>query len=206
MHTDVRDLWHLYSEPLEGRVSWMYRDVKGLVTTAVGVLIDPIALAVRLPWRRVDGGSATVGDVAAEWRRVKALPPGLHAAHYRGDVRLTAQSIDDLVQVRLRANDGFLRGTFDAWDDWPADAQLGTLSLAWAVGADLGDWPKFKTACRARRWRVAAIESQIQATSNPGIVPRNEAQRICFRNAARVERAGPELKRSNVYWPLELIP
>ena len=36
----VIDRWHEFSEPLEGRVNSMYLDVKGLVTTCVGNLID----------------------------------------------------------------------------------------------------------------------------------------------------------------------
>src|SRR5690606_22446954 len=38
MQQSVIDRWHDFSEPLEGRVSSMYLDVKGLVTCCVGNL------------------------------------------------------------------------------------------------------------------------------------------------------------------------
>jgi len=55
MHTSIRNYFIKFNEPIEGRVTHMYLDVKGLVTIGVGNLID------------VDTGSAD--KILAEVRR-----------------------------------------------------------------------------------------------------------------------------------------
>ena len=67
----VRAGWVAFNAPLEGVVPWMYLDVKGLVTCAIGVLIDPIEMALHLPWRRQDGAPATRAEIEADWCRIK---------------------------------------------------------------------------------------------------------------------------------------
>lgn len=46
----VLDVWNDFNRPLEGRVPYMYLDVKGLVTTGLGNLIDSTADAEQLAW------------------------------------------------------------------------------------------------------------------------------------------------------------
>src|SRR5580704_1499007 len=50
MYSSVRDIFPNFSKQFEGRVGWMYLDVKGLVTIGVGNLIDPLPAAVGLPF------------------------------------------------------------------------------------------------------------------------------------------------------------
>ena len=63
-------------------------------------------------------------------------------------------AINDLIQKRLSDNESFLKrhSPFADFEDWPADAQLAVLSMAWAMGAGgvLG-FSKFCAACSARR-------------------------------------------------------
>jgi hypothetical protein len=187
----------------------MYLDVFGLVTTGVGNLIDSPRAAQALPWRKSSGQQATPYEIAEEWHAVKGLAPGLGPAYYvtRTSLRLTDIAIDVLVAETLERNARSLATTFRAWPSWPADAQLGALSLTWAVGTSLVKWPKFSAACRDRDWDSAAIESEIRDGSdtatktddNPGIVRRNEQQLICFLNAGHVERNG--LDRTQLHWP-----
>ncbi|OFV81976.1 MAG: hypothetical protein A2Y78_00130 [Acidobacteria bacterium RBG_13_68_16] len=206
MNPVVRQAFRGYSEPLEGRVPWAYLDVRGLVTVGVGCLIDPIVLSTRLRWvigeRRAD-----VAEVAADFRRVKALPAGLAAAAYRepDGLRLTDLAIDDLMYRRLDMMAGVLADRFAAWDAWPADAQLGALSLAWACGPDLDGWPRFVSACRAQDWTRAAEEAQIDTTRNPGVRARNERHRVLFANAAATARNPLALDPGTLWWPLELV-
>jgi hypothetical protein len=203
VHNDVNSHWLAYSHPLEGRVHWMYLDVKGLVTTGVGNLIDPPELAQRLTWR-IGDSLATRDQIDEEWDRVKAMPWGLHSKVYRGHLWLSDVVIEYLVAAQLRRNEEVLRRHFEAWDQWPADAQLGALSLTWAVGAGLREWPRFRAACEARDWLRAGHESQIRTVGNPGVVARNRAQTICFRNAHIVDRGNDALDPELVWWPLEL--
>ena len=87
MHQSVRDHWLEFNKPLEGRVPFMYLDVKGFVSTGVGNLIDTTprtlsaptdaersashAVARGLNWLTADGSVATAAQVDAEWDLVK---------------------------------------------------------------------------------------------------------------------------------------
>jgi hypothetical protein len=203
----VLEVWDDYSEPLEGRIPWMYLDVRGLVTVGVGCLLAGEDQAVHLGWRHASGEPATVAEVRAEYRRVQAMPPGLTAARYKGPLRLPQGEVDRLTLTRLRANAELLSRSFAPdWQSWPADAQLAALSMAWACGAGWvgARWPRLTAACRARDWLRAADECRIREAGNPGVAPRNAQQRIAFRNAAIVAAGNQSLRASECYWPLEL--
>ena len=49
MRESVRRGFIGFSAPFEGRLHYMYLDVKGLVTTGVGNLIDSVGAAQALP-------------------------------------------------------------------------------------------------------------------------------------------------------------
>src|SRR5207244_2818316 len=64
--TSIRDGFLAFSRPLEGRVPWMYLDIKGLVKTGVGNLIDPVGLALKLPFvHKADGSPASEVEIRA---------------------------------------------------------------------------------------------------------------------------------------------
>lgn len=73
MRPIVRDTFREWSVPKEGRIRCMYLDLRGYVTTAIGLLIDdtstltPPARAFALPWRTQGGALATASEVRAEW-------------------------------------------------------------------------------------------------------------------------------------------
>jgi hypothetical protein len=221
IHQSVLDVWHEFSEPFEGRVYWMYCDTFALVTCAVGVLIDSPSAAVRLPWVLSDGSPATASEIVNEWNRVKAIGRAarsrgvaLHYRQYRGPLRLTDDAIDRLVMSRLQLNARELTLQLPGFPTWPADAQLGALSRAWAAGSSLAKWPAHKAACERRDWITAGRESVLRdgldtpqrSDDNPGVVPRNSAQLVAFRNAAIVDaRTDGALRRDECYWPLELV-
>ena len=48
MYDDVRAAFLSFTTRLEGRVPYMYLDIKGLVTIGVGNLIDPVDLALQV--------------------------------------------------------------------------------------------------------------------------------------------------------------
>ena len=134
-------------------------------------------------------------------------------------LHLSDAAIEHLIQKRLLNNEGFLRQRFPAWDSWPADAQLGTMSNAWAAGP-LWKAPRFDQACKNLDFDFAAGpigdanldptcrgEAWLNDTGNPGLRPRNLANKVCFWNAARVtldlnDRCDPEV----LYYPIELTP
>ena len=56
---------------LEGVTTWLYPDERELVTTAIGILADPVELALPMPWiHMVTGARATEGGIRAAWSTV----------------------------------------------------------------------------------------------------------------------------------------
>ena len=90
----VLDAWEGFSTPLEGRAHSMYLDVKGLVTTGVGNLIDTPSEAAKLPWiHESSGAPASRDEIVAAWSALKARQD-LSRLHWRyaaalNDLRLT---------------------------------------------------------------------------------------------------------------------
>ena len=203
-HTSVRNGFLAFSKPLEGRVPWMYLDIKGLVTTGIGNLIDPVGLALKLPFvHGGDGSPASEDEIRAEWQRLKD-DQSLAQKRYTvceaiTDLRLTDASIDELVLAKFDSNDRALRQAFSNWNDWPADAQLGAHSMAWAGAGFPVKWPKFRAAAEARNWKAVATESNIDETGNPGVKARNAANAQLFHNAEVVESS--DLDRATLHYP-----
>jgi hypothetical protein len=213
MHPSVRAAFRAFNEPFEGVVPWMYLDVKGLVTVGVGNLVDPVELAVQLPFRlRANPDTAASPEqIAEEWRRIKSSP-GLSKAGYRACEPLTQLTLDDagidaLIAQRLIANEPVLKTypSFREFDSWPADAQLGLLSMAWALGpgGPVG-FPHFATACGNQDFAEAAANCAISENGNPGVAPRNRANRTLFRNAAVVVAGGSAYDPAALSYPTVL--
>lgn len=181
MRASVADTFPAFTASFEGRTTWPYRDVKGLVTVACGNLIDPLGEAMGLPWQ-VDGRPATDAEIRAGWEAVKALPPAMRASAYALAVpplRLTEGAIDELVRRRAGEMDRALASRFPGWESLPADAQLGTISLAWACGPAFA-FPRFSAALQARDFATCADECGMDVVGNLGLVPRNAANRALF--------------------------
>ncbi len=205
----VLDAWHGFSEPLEGRVHSMYLDILGLVTTGVGNLIDTADQAAALPWvHERTGARATREEVIAAWRQLKARKD-LAKLHWKyaaalNDLRLTDAAIDDLVSAKLQSNASYLQAKhFRDFGEWPADAQLAALSMAWAVGPGFplkfGNFTRAVVAAGPSRWLDAKACCKIRETGNPGVVPRNRQNERCFGNAHTV--AAHDLDPAVLNWP-----
>lgn len=206
MHASVLDAFPAFSIRFEGSASSMYCDVLGLITTGIGCLIDPVGMALTLPWRHADGSVATQSEISAAWHELKAQKDKYSKLHFRyaaqlNDLRLSDEAVADLLRKRLSADETVLRGYFPGWDGFPADAQLACCSIAWAVGAG---WPHIFGNCTrailAGDWVAAALSCDIKTEGNPGIVPRNTQNRLAFTNAAVVQTKGLPVER--LYWPL----
>jgi hypothetical protein len=202
----------------------MYLDIKGLVTVGVGNLIDPVQLAQALPFQfknkpgtagapgspATPGSLATVDQIAREWHSIKNNPSlakaGAEACAAITQLELSNDSINSLILNRLTDNQAFLKRQqwFQNFETWPADAQLGLLSMAWAMGeAGPGGFPRFRAACQSLDFNTAATECQMSTAGNPGLVPRNRANVTLFSNAAAV-LAGAEqgsFQPSILYYP-----
>ena len=193
MRQSVIEIFPEFSKKFEGRVAWMYLDIKGLVTTGVGNLIDPVGAAMCLPFvHRSDMSLASPSEIAAEWSSIKhhveLAKQGHRSASKFCKLMLTDDSIDVLVRQKLLANEKYLRRRFAEWDEWSADAQLAVLSMAWAMGA--GFTRVFKTFtknCETQHWADASANCSINSKGNPGVIPRNAADRALLLAAQSVK-------------------
>lgn len=204
MRESARKAMIAYNEPLEGSVPFMYLDQLGLVTTAIGVLVDPIGLVYGLPFKDPDTGlQASANDIALDWSRVKLRQDlkmrGGMAYKNIARLRLDKRGIEQVTFRKLDTMLRSLRSRFPEWDTWPADAQLGIVSLAWACGPAFR-FPKLATHLANRDW--AAAEGEISIARDHGTInKRNEWQKLCMRNAAAVEAAGAD--PDVLHWPNE---
>jgi hypothetical protein len=211
VYPSVSAAFQPFNEPFEGVVPWMYLDIKGLVTVGVGNLIDPVELAVPLPFRfrAAPNAAASPAQIAEEWQRIKSNQ-ALARAGYRACEPLTQLGLDGagiaaLIATRLAGNEVSLKkyAPFRDFDVWPADAQLGLLSMAWALGPGGPPvFPHFAAACANLDFAGAAANCTISQQGNPGLAPRNAANRTLFHNAAVVRvSSGHTFDPSKLYYP-----
>jgi len=206
-----------FAARFEGRVDGMYCDVLGLVTTGYGDLIDSVQAAQSLPWLHrgtVSGVAdvpATPDEVAAEWRAVKLgrIPA------WKGPrpLYLSAAGLASLFMGRLNANETILAKRWSNWPLWPADAQMAGHSCAWAAGAA---WraPRLDAAAAALDFATMAGpdgdanhdpgcrgEAWLDDVGNPGLRPRNLANKILFANAEAVMIHAASCDPAVLYYP-----
>ena len=197
MHQSVIDIFPSFTNRFEGRVPWMYLDIKGLVTIGLGCLIDPIGTAESLNFvERISKKPATKQAIINEWKSVKARTDlarkGHRAARSVTALELPEHEIDRLARERLNRNADYLKKTFPDFGAWPADAQLATLSMAWAMGAGFSKTFKLWTAAaKAHNWIECANQCRINDKGNPGVTPRNKANFDLFKAASATK--SPEL-------------
>lgn len=193
MRAVVRDRWVEFTEPMEGGTNYPYADILQLITTGYGNMIDPVSMAMTLPWM-IDGRPARADEIAAAWWRVKNDPLCARKGHLYAktltNIRLSPEAVQQLVFRKLESNDAVLAARFSNMPDWPACAQMAVHSLAWACGASF-HFPKLAAALLAEDYEAAAVHCQINEWNgtkhNVGLIPRNVANRILFYNAARVQ-------------------
>ena len=221
MQASVKLRFRGFNEPFEGAIPYMYLDIKGLVTVGVGNLVDPVSEAKSLPfqWKNnpslaKHGQMAAPDEIDEEWQRLKKdtslAKKGHLACEKITNLELTNAAVDDLIATRLTQNETFLKKqlAFKDFDAWPADAQMGLLSMAWAMGP--GGPVKFMmfcAACKDQTFDGAADNCKMNETGNPGIIPRNQANKQLFKNAAAViaGEAGGVYQRAILYYPKVLV-
>lgn len=193
MRPVVAEAFPEFTARFEGRIPYMYLDVKGLVTVGLGCLIDPESLARSLPFvSKSTGKRVPVEVIGVEWHNVKANTLLARQGHTMAarvtTLRLGEDAIDDLARVRLHATEEFLKRTLKDFDEWPASAQLATLSMAWAMGAGFTHtFPSWTKAALRHDWATCAKQCLMRTAGNPGLVPRNRANVKLFEGASRVD-------------------
>ncbi len=225
LHESVLDIFPSFSKEFEGYVHHMYLDVKGLVTTGIGNLIDNSKQAVSLPWRKgKEGPLATQEEFFDHFYYLKGRGD-LRTRHYKYAADAFAQrfgyvlvlsddDIDKLVEQKLLANAAHAAKQWNNFPFFPADAQLALMSMYWALGSltkfpncsrlvAKEDWLGCAVGAPARTtdkgWQTASYACKIKEDGNPGVIPRNKANVMLFRNAADSVRYG--LPVGQLLWP-----
>jgi hypothetical protein len=197
MNNDVRAVYCSFTDRFEGKCNFLYTDQLGLVTSGRGNLLDtgrrrervtdpmgPIsaAPAIGLPWRRADGTLAIASEVAAEWMHVKQMWPVIESIACASitKLRLDWADVDALTFAKVDEMWIHLRGRWPDIETWPSPAQLGVISMAWAMGAAF-DFPHFTAAALAKDWGTCSIECRIN--QNPPVA-RNKINAKLFTAAA----------------------
>lgn len=183
----VREKFLAFTAPLEGCVRYFYLDILGLVTVAYGCLVATEAEARALPMVRSSGTAATPEECAEDWHRVKGTPAlaqrGFRAAATVARLRLTPDGVEAVTWAKLDKMLAHLERRFPDFAEWPASAQLAVVSLSWACGPAFA-FPKCVAALQRQDWAGAAAECQMRTAGNPGLVPRNRANRALLLGAA----------------------
>lgn len=192
MRDSVRAAFIPFTTQFEGRVPWMYLDRIGLVTIGLGCLVADEVQALKLPFVDLRGNRATADQIIDAWRRVKSYTylahVGYKSAEKVTELRLSNRDIDALCLRRLDEFEHFLSAHYFAdFAAWPGDAQLGTLSMAWAMGPGFPkSWPKFSDACHHHDWLRAKAECEIPH-ADASVARRNAANVTLFASAAAAQ-------------------
>ncbi|MBT2393404.1 peptidoglycan-binding protein [Streptomyces sp. ISL-1] len=197
MHDTVRDAFIPFNEPLEGRVQFMYLDVKSLVSTGVGNLLDaddpslfgsnpqPLPDIFTLNWLDKNSGStAGRAEITDEYQTVKFSGTAFASLAEKEAItrlRITNPEINGLVTRKLDSFEATLktRAPFTSLGTWPADGQLGLFSMAWAMGPHF-KFPVFQGAAAVQDWLTMARECRMTEAGNPGVRPRNVRNGLLF--------------------------
>lgn len=174
-----------------------------------------MAPALQLPWRRraqgwtsknpVVGDLVSPSEVADAWTKVKRQNELVPNFAQRGgfayapltNITLDMEAIQHLFYTTLYNFEATLQTRFTTYDDWPADAQMALLSMAWAMGPNFyKTFKAFSDAANTQNFAIAAEQCEFRgggAMSNP--TSRNYAHRVMFKNAESVKNGGGDYNR-----------
>lgn len=197
MRQAVVDAWLTFTEEFEGGVPYLYADIRRIPTIAFGNAVFSDEEFARLPMVHLDGSPATSGEKMAAWHAVKNDLQSAFQGHLRAkslpgnQLRLTREAMRDLALGKLHQNNVVLRRRVREWDEHGACVQTAIHSVAWACGPGF-NFPRLIQALDARDFARAEVEIHMNERTpegllNAGLVPRNRANKILMRNAARVD-------------------
>ncbi len=182
-------------EQFEGVVPWLYLDTRGNVTVGVGYMVATALAAIGLTLVHPDGTAASASEKAAEWKRVKAMPPARPASHYAlpGGLRMPPQAVSALLDATEKSVWRQLRLPFPEIDDYPEPVQLALLDMGYNLGVSKLEREyccescHFGPAVLRRDWPTCAAQCRRQGIGDA----RNEWTRQQFLSASSSPPGGP---------------
>ena len=214
MYPSVQAAWVPFNNQLEGHLTFMYLDILGFVTTGMGDLVDPLPMALSLPWVNADGSAADAAAITTAWHAVDSCrsgPKGTRqtsglATKYGGafagvtTIRLTENGVAQAVLRQVAANEATLRKFFPGYDTMPADAQMCVNSMAWAMGAGFpATFKAFTAAINAGDWATAKDNADFRGV---GVANRIAANKIMLGNAGEAALRGVD--PGELFYPSDL--
>ena len=197
MHLNVQRAirpWLIGEGPYgEGKVPWMHKDRRGLVTIGIGNQIHDLEKHPKwnnpLKYRHKQGKTVTKADIKADHERVKNFPPPYDESSFESItmLRLKKNAMTDLVNQKLNSLEHTLINShwYNQFGFWPADAQMAILGLAYACGdGAVCSWPEFREACKHADFIKAAehCHYKVKGKSEQG-QPLHESASAHKRNA-----------------------
>lgn len=177
--------------PLESDIPHMYRDIKGYLTWGMGIKDDPgPTMTTRArQWIKCNGYDATDAEIVAEWNKIKAGPIGADAASKIAGMYCPQAERDQAFWVEVINMEQIIKDQFPSWEDWPADAQLALLSMAWNFGPAFkvppapsgGGWPDL--AAHLDSWNFDWAAGHCQPAAGPN--QRSRQCKVLFYQASR---------------------
>ena len=194
MHPSMSEAWPRVAREHEGAVHWLYLDTVHKVTAGIGTLLDDGTgtapdSCLSLPWWTESGLPATRAQIASAWQVVKSrtdlAPRGGYAFRDVTTLRLDDRTIDGLLMARTREFWSVLSAQLVNLEEWPADAQLALMDMAYQLGPRfMGDrWPSFTAAAHSSDFLKCSQHCSVRQAS----AARNAARIRWFQNAAQVE-------------------
>jgi len=170
---------------LEGYELRPYLDTKGIVTIGMGHAVESRAAWLALPLVSVaTGAPADDEQKAEEWSDLHSFVEIGHPASYYtagATLMLTDANVEQLFDSDVAALERYAQSTFPSYDDYPADAQCGVLSMFYSLGpAGFHGYPRCTAFIRAGNWAGAAGECFMHGCSDA----RNDWTKACFLAAA----------------------
>lgn len=216
MRATVAEVFFPYTIEHEGMLAYPYADSRNLITVGPGVLVDDGTPNMMLaqPWRirgagwsnknPVGGVRASADHVRATYNALKNHPyQGKHPAAgmaYEGlsNLTLDAAALKAIYDWKLGEATGYLDKTFPEWTSWPADAQLASLTMIWAMGDPLAVAKPFRawaSALRSQDFAKAAKESSYSTgygllDGRPGTSANERNYRLYMNAAETVQERG----------------
>ncbi|MDE3103565.1 MAG: hypothetical protein KGK08_00175 [Acidobacteriota bacterium] len=145
----------------EGCIPWMYLDTVGKVTVGVGLMLPDADAAQALPFHAGDS-PAGAQQIAQEFARVAAMPPGKAASAYRvsNSLLLPQPAIDQHLSTVLQHFEAELKTRLPQYDHFPDPVKLALLDMAYNLGPAglLHGFPHLIAAVEQGAWAQAAAD------------------------------------------------
>lgn len=153
MHESARKQIVEYLTFFEGHVTWMYLDSIGLVTTGVGILLDPYSKygkAIKSWYNKTTSQLATEKEIYEEFQMVKSkngpqgVPvwnkdPSQNFTHYKAfepitNLRATETDLKNAMLSAIAKKEKDCKDYFKDFDTFPADVQVVLIQMNYAGG------------------------------------------------------------------------